>query len=305
MGVSRQSVHAWLYPTGPAPGAWPTACAKSAEIRGRSRVVGTSYWAHHMAMNEFADRGQNPRLSRAQRDEVIREARDQAKRPPPKSARFPAQVQVGVAWDAEISSSGVRWLRQAERDLFPALVSPDPATRKVWDCTLSNRDGFVVDSPAQPQIAVYKTDVAIYMLLGREPRWADRKPPLIPAAPAWPDTPVRVRIVWDAGIRPTVVRDLGQAERDLFRALLHQDPGARKVLDVQGGNFTLSTGAGFVVDSPELPHIAVGKTADAINVLLVPAGTDPFTLRPYQDIRPYHDMGPGSPVRKPGSDLGP
>ena len=37
----------------------------------------------------------------------------------------------------------------------------------------------------------------------------------------------------------------------------------------------------------ELPHIAVGKTADAINVLLVPDRPDPFRLKPIQQIRPY------------------
>jgi hypothetical protein len=45
--------------------------------------------------------------------------------------------------------------------------------------------------------------------------------------------------------------------------------------DVQYVDFTHSTEDGFVVDSPALPRIAVGKTADAINVLLVPARPTP------------------------------
>jgi hypothetical protein len=109
-----------------------------------------------------------------------------------------------------------------------------------------------------------------------------------------------VRVVWGAGILPPVARGLGQAERDLFRALVSPDPGARKVPDVQGVDFTLSAGDGFVVDSPALPHIAVGKIADAINMLLVSARPDPPVV-----ISPLHDMGPGSPVRKPGSAFGP
>jgi hypothetical protein len=113
------------------------------------------------------------------------------------------------------------------------------------------------------------------------------------------DTPVRVRIVWDAAIPRPVTRGLGQDARDWFRSLMSPGPGPRGLRDVQYAEFTLSAGGGFVVDSPALPQIAVGKTADVINVLLVPARSDPFPLRP------YHDMGPGSPVRKPGSDIGP
>jgi hypothetical protein len=50
-------------------------------------------------------------------------------------------------------------------------------------------------------------------------------------------------------------------------------------------NYTLSAEDGFVLDSPALPHIAVGRIADAINVLLVPAYSDPFS--PVEEIRPH------------------
>ena len=123
-------------------------------------------------------------------------------------------------------------------------------------------------------------------MLGREPQWADKTPPLIPARPARPDTPVRVRTVWDAGIPPPVARELRQAERDLFRALVSPDPGARRLPDVLSVDFRLSAGDGFVVDNPELSQIAVSKAADGINVLLVPDRSDPFTLRPYDPIQP-------------------
>jgi len=218
-------------------------------------------------------------------------------------------VRVRIVWDAGIPPPVTRGLEQAERDSFPSLVSPDPDARKVLDVqnagfTLFGADGFVVESPALPQIvAVRKIADAIYVLLDLAPRWADRAPPLIPAAPAPPDTPVRVRIVWDAGIPPPVTRGLRQAERDLFRALVNPDPGARKVPDVQDADFPLSRGDGFVVNSPALPHIAVGKTADAINVLLVPARLHPFS--PVKKISPIYEPEPGSPVRKPGSDFGP
>src|SRR5579859_8125560 len=88
------------------------------------------------------------------------------------------------------------------------------------------------------------------------------------AGPARPDMPVRVRIVWDAGIPPPVARGLGQAERDLFLSLVSPDPGARKVRDVQYRDFTLSAGDGTALDRPERLQIAVGNFADAISVLL-------------------------------------
>ena len=213
-----------------------------------------------------------------------------------------------IVWDSGISSPVTRGLRQAEWDCFRSLVSPDPGAAKVLDVqdagfTLSRGDGFVVDSPGLPQIAVRRTADAIYVLLGGAPRWADRAPPLVPAAPAPRDTPARVRLVWDAEIRSPVTRKLGQAEQDLFRALVSPDPAARKVPDVQDADFMLSAADGFAVNSPALPHIAVGRTADAINVLLVPAHLDPFS--PVTKFRPFDEPGSGSPVRKPGSGFSP
>jgi hypothetical protein len=126
------------------------------------------------------------------------------------------------------------------------------------------------------------------------------------AAPAGLDTPVRVRLFWDAGIRSPVTRELGQAEQVLFRALENPDPGARSVPDVQEADFTLSARDAFVVDCPALPWIAVGKTADAINVLLVPACPDPSPFPPVKKIRPFdEERGPFSPVCEPGFGFGP
>jgi hypothetical protein len=126
--------------------------------------------------------------------------------------------------------------------------------------------------------------------------------PLVPARPAQPprpaDTPVWVHVVCvcEAGIPPPVARELRQAERDLFRALVSPDPGARRLPDVQHVDFRLSAGNGFVVDNPELPQIAVSKTADAINVLLIPDRSDPFTLRPYDPIQPIRPFDPIQPL---------
>jgi hypothetical protein len=115
--------------------------------------------------------------------------------------------------------------------------------------------------------------------------------------------PVLVRIVWDAGISSPVTRGLRQDERDWFRSLVRPDSDAREVPDVQDADSTLSAGDGFVVNSPALPRIAVGKTADAINVLLVPARPHPFP--PVKKIRPFDEPGPFAPVRKLGFDFGP
>jgi hypothetical protein len=235
---------------------------------------------------------------------------------------FPGSGQrVRLVWDAGISLSlpVTRGLWQAERDWFRSLMSPGSGARNVLgvqdaDFTLSAGGGFAVNSPALPHIAVRKSADAIYVFLGRVPRWADRAPTQAPAAPArpqvpadratWvaaaparPQAPVRVRLVWDAGISPPVTRGFEQAERDWFSS--------------QDADFTLSTGDGFVVISPALPHIAVGNTADAVNVLLVPVRPHPFP--PVKDFLPYHDPpfsrvrkpGPGTPVREPGFGFGP
>jgi hypothetical protein len=233
---------------------------------------------------------------------------------------FPADwpVLVRIVWDAGISPPVTKGLRQDERDWFRSLASPGSGARKVLgvqyaDFRLSAGDGFVVDNPGLPQIAVKIADrdpVAapaqtrvvsvdvIYVLLDLAPRWADRAPPLIPADPDPVAAPVRVRLVWDAGIRSPVTRELGQAGQGLFGALVNPDPGARGLPDVQYADFRPSAGDGFVVDNPELPEIAVGRTADVINVLLVPADPGPFP-----PFRPYGDMGP-FPVREPGFDFG-
>jgi hypothetical protein len=111
--------------------------------------------------------------------------------------------------------------------------------------------------------------------------------------------PVRVRLVWDAAIRPPVTREWGEVEQDPFLPLAGPAGWPKPVRTVdaagehQAAAFTLSAGDGFVVDNPELPKIAVGRTADAINVLLVPARPDPdpepgpFSV--VEEIRPYSD----------------
>lgn len=58
------------------------------------------------------------------------------------------------------------------------------------------------------------------MLLGR-PRSSDM---LVPARPARPGT-IRVRIIWDAGIRPPVASGLGPDQRKLFLALSYVPVG--------------------------------------------------------------------------------
>ena len=111
--------------------------------------------------------------------------------------------------------------------------------------------------------------------------------------------PVRVRLVWDAGISPPVTRGLRRDERNWFSSLVSPGSGARRVLDVQDTSFTLSAGGGFVVNRPALPNIAVGKTANEIIVLMVPARPHPFP--PVKKIRPFdEERGPFSPVREPG-----
>lgn len=122
----------------------------------------------------------------------------------------------------------------------------------------------------------------------------------MPAAPGLPDTPVGVRIAWHSGMSSSpVARRLEQAEREWFSSLA--GPGPLTVPDAQYLDFTLSAQDGFVVDSAALPHIAVAKTKDAISVCLAPARPD---FRP-AEISPLYDMGPGSPVRNPGSGFGP
>jgi hypothetical protein len=231
------------------------------------------------------------------------------------SARPDMPVRVRIVWDAAVLPPVARGLMQAERDWFLSLVSPGSGARKVLDVqdasfTLSGGDGFVVDNPALPQTAVGNFADATNVLVGRAPNRATRLEPARPAPstlkPARPaDPPVRVRLVWDAGIAPPVARGLMQAERDWFLSLVGPNPGAHRVGDVQYMDFTLSAGGGFVVYGPGLPRIAVGKTADAINVLLVPDPPFPFSFSPVEEIRPTRRLEPDSPVRNPGSGFSP
>ena len=205
-----------------------------------------------------------------------------------------------------MSSPVARGLGQAERDWFRSLVGPGPGAWQVRDVTKSALQGFVLDSPAQHQIAVHKIANTMIVFLGQAPRLADTGP--LPAAPAPRDTPPGVRLVWDAGMSSPVIRELGLAESNWFLPLWGPGPpGPYMVRDVQYLDFTLSAEDGFAVDSPALPHIAVDKTADAINVLLVPArpDPDPFSFSPVKEIRPARKPEPGSPARKPGSDFRP
>jgi hypothetical protein len=241
-------------------------------------------------MNEFADQGHCP-------PDDPRTLAPASPAPLPRPPDPP--VRVRIAWDAGISSPVARGLGQNDRNLYRALMSPDSGAWKVRDDTKSAGDGFVLDTPAQSQIAVRKSEDVIMVLLGQVP-WPTDWVGLVPAAPARPDMPVRVRIVCEAGITPPPARGLGQAERNLFRSLASLGPGPGRVRDVQYVDFTLAAGNGFVVDSPELPQIAVGKTADAINVLLVSAapGPDPdpgpFPLRPHGDMGPFCRPRPGT-----------
>jgi hypothetical protein len=73
-----------------------------------------------------------------------------------------------------------------------------------------------------------------------------------------------------AGIPPPVARVMGQAAGKLFLQLVSPDPDARKVEAVQYVDLIVSAKDGSVLDSPALPQIAAGETADVINRLLGP-----------------------------------
>lgn len=259
-------------------------------------VVGTSSWAHHVAMDEFADHGH-------QSPDDLWALRPASPAPRPRPPDPP--VRVRIVWDAGIPPPVAGWLGQDDRGLLGALASPKSGAWQVRDFTKSAAPGFVLDIPAQRQIALRKGENVIMVLLGHVPRpadWAGR----VPAAPARPVMSVPVRIVWDAGITCPPDRGLGRAEWHVLRSLENLGPGPRTVRDVQYVDFMLSAGNGFVVDSQELPQIAVGKTADAINVLLIPAPPDPDPDPDHFLLRPHHDMGPfGCPVRDPGSEFEP
>jgi hypothetical protein len=203
-------------------------------------------------------------------------------------------VRVRLVWDARISPPVTRGLMQDERDWFRGLVSPDSSARKVVDVqdfTLSRGGGFVVRSPELPKITVRRTADAINVLLAWAAWWAEE----VLAGPVRHDTPVRARLVWDAAIRPPVTREWGEAEQDPFVPLAAPKGSliVHAARDDQAAVFMLSAGDGFVVDNPELPKIAVGRTADVINVLLVPARPDPFPpFLPVEIPRPFRPMGP-------------
>ena len=173
-------------------------------------VVGTSSRAHHVTMNEFADQGR------------VLPARPVGQ--PPRPADTPVWVHVVCVWDAGIPPPVARELRQAERDLFRALASPDPGAWKVRDFTLSAGDGFVLDSPARSQIAVRKTEDEVYALLGREPQWADKTPPLIRLDPPGPTRQYGCASSGTLGSRPRSPGSCGRPNEICFARWLARIP---------------------------------------------------------------------------------
>lgn len=165
-------------------------------------------------MNEFPGQGHQPP------DDPWTPARP-AETPPPAAAPVP----VRIIWAAGIRPPG-GWRRPSGicSSRYRARV---PAPTRCGSCSTTRRGACgtgtsrspkrpVLCSIARtyPQIAVDNEGGGINVLLGR-PRSSDM---LVPARPARPGT-IRVRIIWDAGIRPPVASGLGPEQRKLFLAL--------------------------------------------------------------------------------------
>jgi len=98
-----------------------------------------------------------------------------------------------------------------------------------------------------------------------------------------------------AGIPPFVARLMGQAAGDLFTELSSPDPSASKVQAVQYVDLALSAEDGSLINSPALPQIAAGETADAINWLLGPDDPDTSPAQPASPRARRPDTSPAEP----------
>lgn len=149
-------------------------------------IVGTSSWAHHVTMNEFADQSHQPPDD--PRAPLVPAHPGGSPHPAHPGGSPPdTRVSVRIFWDAAIPPPVTRRLGEDEWDWFRSLASPGPDARKVWgmqdrDFTLSAGDGFVVDSPALPPIAVVKSAGVVNVLL-RWPLRPDPSPPWSLLAP--------------------------------------------------------------------------------------------------------------------------
>jgi hypothetical protein len=110
--------------------------------------------------------------------------------------------------------------------------------------------------------------------------------------------PVQVRIVWDAKMPRPVTIELGQDERDWFVLLESPGTGPPRMQGAKYKDLTLSAEDGFVVDCSALSRIAVRRTADAINVLLIKPPPHPFPP-PVKELFPVKEPR-SQPTRKPG-----
>ena len=78
-----------------------------------------------------------------------------------------------------------------------------------------------------------------------------------------------------AGIPLPVARAMGQAAKDVFKALVSPDPNSPKVRAVQYVDLTLSAKDGSLINSPALREIATGGTAGVVDRLLGPDTPSP------------------------------
>ena len=315
-----------------------TAFAKSCQDPWQIRVVGTSYSPHHMAMNEFVDPSQQPTDNPRRRSTKWFPEPDDSRRsnvpPPPLSeldvtpaapaaqpdrsplptdldvtpaapADRPPPILVWVVWyggTGEVAGARV-WnpKRQADRSVRPtgtfavevrqafAQFLAEDIIAAIWPVPHAG-----MSSPASNSEMLNLAEKLL------DPRILAAK--LVEAT-------VQLAAA-HAGIPLPFARMMGQAARDLFLPLATPDPKAPKVQAVQYVDLTLSAEDGSVLDSPALPQIAAGETADAINALLGPRDLPPvppeepspvrqetFTVR--QQTSPVRQE-PSPPVNDPG-----
>jgi hypothetical protein len=242
-------------------------------------------------MNEFSDPGQQPehgpRPMTGRRVpppkppiRPVAQPRPPAPRPEPRRPPADGPVQLRMVWDGWTGEvEGVRIERPDGRTYIDRRPAETLAAevRKAFAHVLA--EDIVAAVWPDPSAGMFPPASGAELLTVTE----DLLDPQLLAA-RLVGAIVQVAAV-HAGILAPVARVMGQAARELFLSFSGPDPNARKVQAVQYVDLTLSAEYGSLINSPALPEIATGETADVINRLLRPT-TRPTTRPPVPDRTP-------------------
>jgi hypothetical protein len=285
-------------------------------LPGNDLVASDTVGPGRSATNESADPGQQPRHDPRRRvpgrrlppptPPIRPEAQPRPAAPRPEPRRPPADgpVQLRMVWDGWTGEvEGVRIERPDGRTYIARRPAETPAAevREAFAHVLA--EDIVAAVWPDPSAGMFPPASGAELLTVTE----DLLDPQLLAA-RLVGASVQVAAV-HAGIPAPVARVMGQAARELFLSFSGPDPNARKVQAVRYVDLTLSAEYGSLINSPALPEIATGETADVIDRLLRPTARSPVrdpTPQPPPRPRPDRSLPPreGPGIGGPGSGFG-